>query len=344
MTPEEFGSSEAGKKGGKARAEKLTPQQRSAIARNAALVKWEKEGKPPRPRATHRGMLNIGEAIEIPCYVLDDGTRVISGRGMTAAIGMKGRGQGMQRIARHRAVNPYMDNDLRLAIENPITIDDGGGPNMPAPQCFEATVLLQICEAIQRAGEDGLLKTDQEKRYAKFCGALIRSFTRVGIIALVDEATGYERDKKQNDLARILAAFVAKELQPWLPTFDLEFYELICELRNEPISRVEARPPYFGKITNNLVYERLAPGVLQVLKEKNPVLENGRRKHKHHQHLTPDLGHPKLKEHLAGVTTAMKFAKLQGISWEAFLKLLNKTHPKYRPMPLFDKQDGAVIS
>ena len=69
------------------------------------MAKW---GKQPRPRATHRGMLRVGGDIEIPCYVLENGTRVISGRGITTAIGMKGRGQGMQRIGQLRIINPYI--------------------------------------------------------------------------------------------------------------------------------------------------------------------------------------------------------------------------------------------
>jgi hypothetical protein len=50
----------------------------------------------------------------------------------------------------------------------------------------------------------------------------------------------------------------------------------------------------------------------------------------------PKYGHPKLREHLAGVTTAMKMAKVQEIGWEPFLKLLDKIHPKYKAMPLSD--------
>jgi hypothetical protein len=79
--------------------------------------------------------------------------------------------------------------------------------------------------------------------------------------------------------------------------------------------------------------------VLQKLQEVNPVTENGRRKHTHHQHLTPDFGHPKLKEHLSGVISAMKFAKHLGMKWVDFLRALDKTHPKYQPMPLFDQED-----
>lgn len=84
---------------------------------------------------------------------------------MTAAIGMKGRGQGIQRIATHRAINPFMDAELRAAIENPRLVDDAdaSGGNLKSPQCYEATILLKICEAIQKAGEEGLLKTEQEQ-------------------------------------------------------------------------------------------------------------------------------------------------------------------------------------
>ena len=96
-----------------------------------------------------------------------------------------------------------------------------------------------------------------------------------------------------------------------------------------------------GKLTNNLVYQRLAPGVLQELEKLNPTNEKGHRSRKHFQHLTDDIGHPRLKEHLAGVTTAMKMAKIQGLGWRDFLSLLDQTHPKYLPMPLFDNDQDS---
>jgi len=46
--------------------------------------------------------------------------RVISGRGMTKAIGMKGRGQGVARIVTHPTLKPFINNELDLAIRNPI--------------------------------------------------------------------------------------------------------------------------------------------------------------------------------------------------------------------------------
>lgn len=203
---------------------------------------------------------------------------------------------------------------------------------------FSAELLPKICDVFLDAEAAGVL-TKHQKHIAKQAGILTRGLAHVGIIALVDEATGYQRDRARDELAKILEAFVAKEIQKWIKTFDLEFYELICDLRGDPLERAKNRPKYFGNLTNNLVYCRLAPGVLQQLEKHNPVSDSGSRKRKHFQHLTTDVGHPKLREHLAGVTTAMKMAKLQGLNWKSFLKLLDRTHPKWIPMPLFDDLD-----
>lgn len=74
--------------------------------------------KKPR-KADFNGVLHIGD-IDIPCFVLEDGTRVISGRGMTKAIGMKGRGQGIQRISTHGTLKPFISKDLAMAMQGPI--------------------------------------------------------------------------------------------------------------------------------------------------------------------------------------------------------------------------------
>ena len=204
---------------------------------------------------------------------------------------------------------------------------------------YPAELLRLVCEVYLDAKDAGVL-TENQQHVARQAKIIHRGLAHVGIIALVDEATGYERDKERRELAKLLEKFVVKELQKWLPTFELEFYELMCDIRREPLQRAKRRPAYIGKLTNNLVYDRLAPGVLQRLREVNPVVD-GRRKHKHHQHLTPDLGHPKLKEHLAGVTTVMKIAKVQQLQWGEFVKLLDKTHPKHKHHPLFDHLDDV---
>jgi hypothetical protein len=324
--------------GGKARAKSLSRAERSESARRAVEARWAKT-KPSLPCVTHGSEdhpLKVFD-IEIQCYVLEGGIRVITNRGLKRALGMAMSG-GAHRLGDllNRFGSKGIDvKDLAARMKQPIEFRPIRGGRSAFG--YEATTLADICDAVLAARAGKVLTTKFDMKLAEHCEILVRGFARVGIIALIDEVTGYQRDRQRDELATILEAFVAKEIQSWLKTFDLEFYELICELRGEPLERARKRPAYFGGLTNNLIYARLAPGVLQKLQEVNPVTETGRRKHTHHQHLTPEFGHPKLKEHVSGITSAMRFAKQLGIKWTQFLATIDKTHPKYRPMPLFDQ-------
>ena len=343
---EDFGSSEAGKKGGKARAEKLTKERRSEIARNAALARHGGDSIPIASHGDDDHPLRIPNGdgvIEIPCYVLDDGRRVLVQSGMFKGLDMsqgtaskQGQGDRLGRFIATKGINPFVSKELAEVITNPIRFSARGGG---IAYGYEATVLADLCDAVLEARKTVKLNYQQE-HIARRCEILVRGFARVGIIALVDEATGYQRDRARDELATILEAFVAKELQKWVKTFDLEFYEMICELKGLPLERAKKRPKYFGKLTNSLVYCRLAPGVLTELKKMSPADERGNRKTKLFQGLTPDIGHPRLREHLAGVTAAMKTIKNLGLGWDELIKSLDKSHPKFKPMPLFDHLDG----
>lgn len=307
-------------KGGKARAAKMTPEERRASALKAAAAKKERAAM---PKATHFGVIDVG-GTSLACFVLDDGRRVISGRGLTTAIGMKGRGQGAARIAGHKLIKHYENNKLSLAIETPIKFlgKSPKGDNVPSDG-FEATVLQEVCEAILTARDQGLVVSEQELRYAAKADVLMRGFARVGIIALVDEATGYQRDRARDALAKILEAYVAKELQPWVKTFPADYYEQMCRLRGVAFPPSGSTyPPYFGTLTNNIVYDRLAPGLRQELKQQ---AAKDAKKAKLHQRLTAEVGHPKLREHLASVVTVMKLSR----DYEDFSTKLDSIHPKY---------------
>lgn len=129
-------------------------------------------------------------------------------------------------------------------------------------------------------------------------------------------------------LAKAVAeAFIAKELQPWLRTFPTDFYQEMYRLRDmEYPNDTVQRPRYFGLLTNDIVYDRLAPDALKKLKEVNPKQESGRRKHKYFQWLTSNVGYPKLREHLGSVVTIMKLSA----DWHDFQAKLNRLHPSYR--------------
>ena len=84
------------------------------------------------------------------------------------------------------------------------------------------------------------------------------------------------------------------------------------------------RPSIVAHYTKDLVYERLVPGILVELEARNPKDERGRRKHRHHQWLTEDVGHPALAQHLYAILGLMRAAA----SWKEFYAMVKKAFPK----------------
>ena len=311
-------------RGGIARMEGTTATERKALAKKAAAARWSGDVK----EVTHGSEdhpLTVGD-IKIPCYVLDDETRVLSQRGLQTGIGMSisGGSFGEQRMA------GFIDGlsqkgvdvkDLALRIRNPIRFKlPGGGRSFG----FEATILADICDAVLAARKVGALHKQQE-HIADQCEILMRGFARIGIIALVDEATGFQRDRAKDALARILESFIAKELQRYVQTFPPDFYEQIFRLRGMEYPRdTVQRPRYFGILTNDIIYDRIAPGVLEELNKVNPKDETtGRRRHKNFQWLTNNAGYPKLREHLGAVIATMRMST----DWHDFKAKLDKYYP-----------------
>jgi hypothetical protein len=315
-------------KGGKARAESLSPEKRKEIATRAAEARWGGDGQ--IAQATHGSEdhpLKIGD-IEIPCYVLEDGRRVLQQTGLIQSLNMSHGGsysRGGDRLAKFAAqgrLSSFASNELIERTANPLKFKT---PKGSLAYGYEATILADLCDAILSARAAGVLQK-QQRHIAERAEILVRGFARVGIIALVDEATGYQHDRAKDALSRILEAFIAKELQPYLPTFPADFYQEMFRLRglDYPNATVQ-RPRYFGVLTNDIVYNRLAPGVLEELKKVNPRDEaTGRRKRKHFQWLTGNRGYPKLREHLGAVVATMKLSN----DWYDFKTKLDKNYPR----------------
>jgi hypothetical protein len=312
-------------KGGYARAEALTPVERRNIAKRAATARWQG----PIKKATHgsaENPLRIG-GIELPCYVLEDGMRVLSQRGLQTGIGMSSGGSrtGEQRIAvlvDSIGQKGIETKGLPARVRDPIKfILPGGG----LAYGYEATILADICDVILAARQKGGVLHAQQARIADQCEILVRGFARIGIIALIDEATGYQRDRAKDALSKILEDFIAKELQSYVRTFPSDYYQEMFRLRGleYPKDSVK-RPQYFGSLTNDIVYKRLAPGVLEELKRVTPKLESGRLRGKLFQRLTQNKGYPKLREHLGAVVTMMQLSN----NWHDFMAKLDRLRPR----------------
>lgn len=328
------------KKGGEARAKALSPEKRREIAQAAIQARWEKAGKLGRlVQATHGSQdrpLRIAN-IEIPAYVLEDGRRVLAQKGMISALGMipGGSSHGQDRMvkfATQERLKPYTSNKLKPGTLTPIEFRTPEGRRVLG---YEATLLADLCDAVLEARKQGAL-TEKQQHVAKQAEILVRAFARVGIIALVDEATGYQDDRAKDALAKILEAFIAKELRPYVKTFPTDFYKEMFRLRKWkwpelPIDQ-RRKPILVGRLTDNVIYDRLAPGVKQRLKELIGRDETGRLKTKMFRHLTRDVGDPKLREHLASVVALMKASD----DWPHFIKMIDRALPRYKRLPLFD--------
>ena len=271
--------------------------------------------------------LVIGE-VEIPCYVLEGEMRVLSERGFLTAIGRSERSPSRPQNGADKLPGFLSADNLKPFIGKAIT-----APTTPIvfqlPQGgrsahgYPALLLPQVCRVYLDARRDGALLSSQQ-HVAERAEILTVGLANVGIIALVDEATGYQRVREERALATILERFLAAELQSWTRTFDYEFYEQIFRLKGWGSPEGVGRPQVIGKYTNDFVYERIAPGVLAELRARNPVMPQGWRKNRHHQWFTPEFGHPMLREHIHAVIALMRAAS----SWSAFRRSLDRAFPK----------------
>jgi len=275
-------------------------------------------------QATHQGEIRIGEKV-LPCAVLGDGTRVITQKSVFEAFERPRRGQ----RAKDKRINlpsfiaannllPYINQEVEGWI-TPIRYKDVNGE---IKNGYRAEILPSMCDVYLSARKDSVL-THRQSRLADIAEMIVRTLSKVGIIALIDEATGYQDIRRKDALQKILDAYLSKELSAWAKRFPDEFYDEIFKLKKWNWN-IKKRPPFVGKITNDIVYSRLAPGVLEELQKRNPLNDKGFRKTQHHRHLTTDVGHPALSQHIHALKILMKSAT----SWDSFYRLLQRSLPK----------------
>jgi len=306
---------ERASKGGIARMEKASPEERKALGEKGAKERWRKAKvkkagimvpgekthvyqpiilepteKTNLPIALWPGDLTIGN-IKIPVYVLDDRRRIVSRNGaMTVLTGGKGGGN-LESYVQVKALDPYIPGNLEQRL---IEFTMQGVVNKSA-KGMEADTFLEICSGYVRAWEAGALENSEGQiavamRAAMFAAAC----SKVGLIALIDEATGYQYRRAEEELQLKLRAFLLDEMRKWERTFPNELWEQFGRLTNWK-GAVHQRPKYWGKLVMELVYEYLDPDVAQWLRDNAPKPKHGQN---YHQWLTEQYGLRKLIEHI----------------------------------------------
>ncbi len=294
-----------GKKGGAVRAARMTPEERAASARQAAKSRWVKAPKaltaepepqeaiegevlPPSPFAKHRGVMTLGDT-PIDVYVLDTGDRVLSMRGAVKAMTGQDAGNLVEYLS-VQSLKGFINKDLVLVETKDFFIPGTQfrGKGITAEQ-FEA-----ILTGYVRALGAGKLSTERQREIATACAILSTSFLKSGIVALIDEATGYQYERAADALQVKLQAYIAEELRDWEKTFPDELWEQFGRLTKWKGS-LHSRPKWWGHLVNELIYEALDPDVAKYLKDNKPKPFHGQN---YHQWLSEDVGLKALIPHI----------------------------------------------
>lgn len=324
-------------KGGRARASVLSPEERSDIARRAVRARWEKAGKvygdqpgsehenrtapppsaPSVPYSMYQGTLFLGD-VQIECHVLNDGRRVISQREVVRVL-TGGRDSGT--LGRYLARHPTYD----AASLDGRTISFRAPPNVMATG-YEATLLIELCEAYLDARAQKKLHPSQQG-LAAMAEIVVRASAKVGIIALVDEATGYQDVRKKNSLQIKLQAFIADDLQEWAKQFPDEFWFELARLEGVHYSP-RHRPWRWGRYVMMFVYDTIDADVGRELRKRNP---NPRFLSNHHQWLR-EFGRDKLQAQIHATIAIMKLCT----DMDDFRRKFARVYAKTRQLELDD--------
>ncbi len=326
--------------GGKARAEKLTPEQRKEISQKAARARWAKikrqkgivseedkqafdrtekgeltevsgdfeslsalavENMNELPVAAYSGSLNLAGA-SISCFVLTNGMRII---GRTTAnevlTGIERYGD-LERTIGVQSLRPFLDyeevTNQFIAFRSP-----DSERLKSAAKGMPADVFIDICQAYARALEASYRRTedadypemtDRQKEVAARASVFLAAVAKVGLDALIDEATGYQEFRARDALEVKLRAYLEGEMRKWEKTFPdalwMEFGRLTAWEGS-----IHKRPKYWGKLVMELIYEYLDPDVAQWLRDHAPKPKGGQN---YHQWLSSQYGLQKLVQHI----------------------------------------------
>lgn len=320
-------------RGGRARADKLSPEERSEIARNAAKARIRQrdidaEGSAALIKATHQGQMTVG-ALDLDCYVLEDGRRVFHKRGMARALGMKsGGGNVFLRALQRKGLGSEVGQKLIKKIESPINFKP---LTQDLAHGYEADVLVDVCKAVIRAHEAGKLTSSQDGLRIQ-AEILLNAFAKVGVTALIDEATGFQEIRSPDALRILVQQYIESEKREWEKQFPDEYYDELNRIYGSKRltttgsgAVIQNRPQHFARFTRSYVYFPLENGaVLDELDRLNPKINaKGTRRARFHQHLSEGYGIEKLKRQVSEILTLMKVSDTVA----QFKKLFAKRFP-----------------
>ena len=292
--------------------------------------------------ATHRGNFKKDFGIDVDCYVLNDErhTAVISKRGMARSLGMSDRGNSITNLVQSKSLSEIITSadGLREKLSNPLIFKDSlsaDGKLNPIVHGYDVTILIDLCQAIKKANEEGKLAPNQ-KHIARQAGIIVAASAKAGIKGLVYALSGY--DVTREEIISSFKRFVAQEARGYEKEFPDELYKEWYRLYQEKRPK-KNKPWRFMHLTNSQVYKPLARSngrLLKLLKVHNR--EYGNKNNRLHQFLA-EIGVKALRQHLGQLLAIAKLAKSR-VEYECnFEKLFSDQLPLDLSL---DENDGNI--
>lgn len=317
-------------KGGQTRSANLTKDQKVEIAKMGAKAKWDKS----IPSVLLGGKLTLG-GIDVDCYVTDDGERLIAGRGVQDVLHLVDQdlpesgqkpGSRLTRLLNNKKLKPLIYKD-----KSP----DHFWPKKRRYQGrliagFNAEMLVDVCEGMLEARTKGALKTARQAIVAAQCEMILRGLAKTGIVALIDEATGYQNLRPADGLRNYFDQVLRSDLVSWFKRFPDEYYENIYKLRGWTWQGMgKNRYSVVSHYTNDLIYERMLPGLTQEFDLRNPKNAKGNRKRKNHLLLNDDAGDKLFSQQMFTVLALQRACLTKtGDKWAQFMALMDDVLPR----------------
>ena len=283
-------------------------------------------------KVTHQGVWKVIDDITIDCYVTNDRKRFLSLRGTARAMNLKGGGsRGLLRTLQSQWIQPYLSDHLKnwkIGAETD-SLPKIGGIRGPAFIPFEATLFVDLCMSYMQAYNDGKLNESQSTTATRLL-KIMSAFAKVGIVSIVDEITGYQEERKKDELQEILKIYINEEFLPWTKMFPDTFYEHIFRLRGwgSFLQYGRKMPQVTGYYTNELIYKKLPEGVLEALIQNTPKSKAGNNLVRYHQSLTQEQGVKHLMQHMSAVMALMNISD----TWNEFMYIFDKNFAKNRQL------------
>lgn len=271
--------------------------------------------------ADYVGKINI-MGLELGCAVLSNEKRVFFQREVLGVLTGTRKGD-MRRYFSAENLRPFLpekyagekwdENILKFEYQGKIAF------------AYEATDLIDICNMYVQARHAGVLHPKQEN-LAKRADIIVNAFAKTGVIAVIDEATGYQIHRKKDALRLLVETYIIEEARKWMKEFPDEFFIELDRIYDNPRTSPSKRPQYYGAFINKYIYEPIENGyVLDKLQELNPRNEKGNRPKKLHQFLNDQKGIQVLRHRIGKITGLLQISANKRKFDENFARMEGKS-------------------